>query len=455
MRRLVQAILETYGYSPQAKETTEGSQSVFDFVSKYIVPAVAFGGLGYEVRDFSPVLASVSYIVALAVFFRGLWSWCNTRRMTALLLMAAGTATLAFTWYDYNWIRKEWTPSFLYFVPTRELIDCDRRAFFVNQSGFKGLHNVKIIIKDNRSGAVQETDDYREGIEPGSGNPDAPRYIWVKPSHPWDEDYTITVTGTNFRSVQETVLRSVSHDLQFAVQITVDRRRKPVVNCRDSLLPEAYSLGRGSLENCTTLMALDPGLLNKFRPEFYAFQGPNGNVSIIKMRQLPPASDLESQSEDRHLTEYQRVIMKAKLSKYRGTKLLVLYTGGPKTLRYATEFRDFFQSLGWTVVGPRPVPVGDERLVDLQMSVSKRYWNKPYPQAMSLLSSMEGLKHRQRYVYDDAIADDRIVLWVGPKSPADFKPDDCAPATVGPTAGQAHTCEVVAAVGAWCPFVPP
>jgi len=113
----------------------------------------------------------------------------------------------------------------VYFAPTRELIDCERRAFFINHSGLKRLESVRVIIRDNKSGSVEEIDDFKNGIEPGPQNPDAPRYVWLKPSQPWDEDYTITVTGLRFRSVQETVLRSVKQDVQFAAQITIIRKR--------------------------------------------------------------------------------------------------------------------------------------------------------------------------------------------------------------------------------------
>jgi hypothetical protein len=429
-------------------------QSFWDFLLKYVVAAVAFGGLGYEVCEFSPVLASASYLLALAVLFRGFWARCNTRLKTVALCIAVGTAALSFAWFDYNWIREEWTPTFLYLVPTRELIDCERRAFFVNHAGLKRLENIKVIIKDNKSGSVEEIDDYKNGIGPGPQNPDAPRYIWVKPSHPWDENYTITVTGSRFRSVQETVLRSAKQDVRFAVQITVDPKKKPVVSCRDSLVPEVYSTGRGSRENCNSLMAVDPGSLNKLQPEFYGFQLPNGAYSAVRLRKLPTASDLDAQSEDRHLTEYEQTIMRSKLSKYRGTKLLVLCAGGPKTLTYATEFRDFFRSLRWNVDGPDPVPTGDERVVDVQISVSQRYWNTPYPRAADLLNSLEGIKLRQRYVYDDAISPDLVVLWVGPKSPDNFRPDDCAPAVLHPSAGEPHTCEIVAQTPSVCPFPP-
>jgi hypothetical protein len=455
MRRVVQSVLETYGYSPkEVGGSAETRQSYWDFVLKYLLLTVTLTGFGHWVGELSVAIASAAYLLALAVFFRGFWAWCNTRPKTVALLVVAGTALLAFAWLDGNWIREEWTPTFLYLVPTHELIDCERRAFFVNHMGLKGLQNIKIIIKDNRNGAVLENDDYKTGIDPGPQNPDAPRYIWVKPSHPWDEDYTITVTGTKFRSVQETVLRSAGHNVQFAARITVDPKKRPVVSCRDGLLPEAYSLSRGSRENCNTLMAVDLELLNRLQPEFHGFQRPNGDFTVVRMRKLPTASELDSQSEDRHLTEYAQTIMRSKLSKYRGTKLLVLYAGGPKTLTYATEFRDFLRSLRWRVDGPRVVPVGDEGLVDVQISVSKRYWNSPYPRATDLLDSLGGIKHKQRYVYDDAISSDLIVFWVGPKSPGDFRPDDCAPAVLRPRPGEPHTCEIVAQITGVCPFPP-
>ncbi len=455
MRRIVRSVLETYGYAPKGEDhAAEKRQTFLEFLLKYVAAVAAFGGLGYEVREFSPVLASALYLLALAVFFRGFLAWCNTGPKTVALYIAVGAVALSFAWFDSNWIREEWTPTFLYLVPTRELIDCERRAFFVNHSGLKRLENVTIIIKDNKSGSVQEIDDYKNGIEPGPQNPDAPRYIWVKPSHPWDEDYTITVAGSRFRSVQETVLRSVKQDVQFAAQITVDPKKKPVVRCRDSLLPEAYPLGRGATESCKTLMAADQGVLNRLQPEPYGFQLPNGAYSAVRIRTLPTASDLDAQSEDRHLTEFEQTIMRSKLSEYRGTKLLVLYAGGPKTLAYAAEFRDFFQSLHWKVDGPHPVPTGDERVVDVQISVSQRYWNTPYPRAAGFLNSLEGIKHRQRYVYDAAISPDLIVLWIGPKSPDNFRPDDCASAVLHPSPGVPHTCEIVAQTPGFCPFPP-
>jgi hypothetical protein len=454
-RRLVQSILETYGYSPQTiGEPKKGGQTFWEFFFKYVLPAITITGFGHWVSETSPVLGMIAHVLALMVLSRGLWAWCTTKPQAIVLVIATLAVLLIVVWRDSVWIRKEWTPTFLYLVPTRELIDCERRAFFVNHTGFKGLQNIRIIIRDNKSGSVQENDDFKTGIEPGPQNLDAPLYVWVKPSHPWDEDYTITITGTKFRSVQQMVLRSAKQSAQFALQVTVDPRTKPVMNCRDHLLPDTYSLSKGSKDDCNTLTAIDGELLRKLKPEIYGFQRPNGDFTILKLRKLPLASDLDSQSEDRHLTEYQQIIMRTKLTKYRGTRLLILYAGGPKTLTYASGFRDFFHSLGWRVEGPRFVPVGDEELVDVQVSINNRYWNTPYRPANDLMSALEGIKHRQRYVYDDAVSPDLIVLWVGPKSPNNFKSDDCAPAVLRPKPAEDNTCEMVSQTNTSCPFPP-
>jgi hypothetical protein len=430
----------------------EKRQGVWDIILKYIGLIIGLTGFGYTLMDVNIYIASVLYLVAVIIFLRGLQFLRGARWKTVARLILRSAVLLVFVYFDYQWIRDDLTPTFLYVVPTRELIDCERRAFFVNHSGLKDLQNIEISIKDNRSGIVQSA-NYPE-IDPGPQNPDAVRYLWVKPSHPWDEDYTITAAGKKYHSVQQMVLRSAKQKMQFAVQIIADQKKKPVLSCRDNLIPDSYALARGSGGDCNNVMSADPKMLARVQPEFYVLQQPDGSLLHVRDRQLPLASDLDSQSEDRHLTEFQKTIMRSKLAKYRGSKLLILHVGGPRTLAYAIEFRDFFRSLGWGVSGPRSVPAGDERLVDIQVSVSNRYWNTPYPRARELLSSLEGIKHRQTHVYDDAIPPDLILLWVGPKSPNNFKPDDCAPARLRPRPGEHNTCEMVALTRVACTWPP-
>ena len=95
MRRIARSVLETYGYAPKGTHgSAEKRQSFGDFFFKYVAVAAAFGGLGYEVGEFNPVLASALYLLALAVFFRGFSAWSNTRPQTVGLYLAVGIAAL-------------------------------------------------------------------------------------------------------------------------------------------------------------------------------------------------------------------------------------------------------------------------------------------------------------------------------------------------------------------------
>jgi hypothetical protein len=452
-RRILQRVLETYGYQSKSAPTIEKTQSFEEFLVKYVAVATGFAGLGYEVRELSPTLASALYLLSLGVFLRGLWPWCTTRKRTRAVGVFALLATLAFLCFDGNWMRAEWTPNFLCVVPSHELVDCERRAFFVNHVGLKDLQNVRIVVKDNRSGTIVDTGDIKTTIEPGPQDSDAPLYFWVTPSRPWDESYTVTVIATKFHSVQETVLRSDGQNLNVATRITVAPSNRVVATCRDPGLPEAYPLARESRNSCGALMSIDAAVLNRLKPEPNTLQTPNGGLELLTPKTLPPASEMDSQSEDRHLSEYGQTIMKAKLSKYRGTRVLILDTGGQKTSAYAMQFRNLFSSMHWRVDGPRLVPPGDEGIVDVAISVGAPHWVTPYPPASDLLSSLEGTKHRHNISIDNAIQSDLIVLWVGPKSPDNFSPDDCAPPAMHPRPGEPHTCAFVRQA-ATCPIIP-
>jgi hypothetical protein len=77
-------------------------------------------------------------------------------------------------------------PVYLYVAPSRDLIEGERRAFFVIHEGSRTPSNVEIELRDNKSGVTQvtkfpEIDATRSNLKP--------QYFWFAPSTPWDEDY--------------------------------------------------------------------------------------------------------------------------------------------------------------------------------------------------------------------------------------------------------------------------
>jgi hypothetical protein len=84
--------------------------------------------------------------------------------------------------------------TFIYLAPSTELMECQKRAFFVKIVGPHTLSRVEVTLKDNKSGQtiVQSFPE----IDPGLLRSD--QYLWFTPSSPWDEDYTVTA---NFKRI--------------------------------------------------------------------------------------------------------------------------------------------------------------------------------------------------------------------------------------------------------------
>jgi hypothetical protein len=69
---------------------------------------------------------------------------------------------------------------------------------------------------------------------------------------------------------------------------------------------------------------------------------------------------------------------------------------------------------------PTPVPIGDERIIDIQMSVNyQENWNRYNPKPNDVLHAFEraGIKQRRNLMLDPNVPSDWIVLWVGPEKP--------------------------------------
>jgi len=335
--------------------------------------------------------------------------------------------------------------TYVYLNPTAELMECQKRAFFVKIIGPRILSRVEVALKDNKSGQIY-VQSFPE-IDPGPLRAD--QYFWFAPSSPWDEDYTVTVTSRETHSSQRLIVRSAHHRVQFATQVTVEDEASPALSCRDELLPSSSVLAEGETRSCIEPMKLVEDVASAL--DAHSYQHPDGSVTVRRLRSLPSPSELDEQSEQRHLTDYQKQLLRPVLKGYAGSRLRIFYSGGPNTAAYAEEWRQLFSG-SWKTTAPSMVPVGDERIIDVQITVGNKQQEL---EAKTLIDAFQsaGIKHRKFFSIDHA-ADDDVVLWIGPKSPKDASPDQCSSPELKPTPGKPHNCDWIAQSGAICPFVP-
>jgi hypothetical protein len=348
-------------------------------------------------------------------------------------------------------------PTYVFLAPTHDLIDAERRAFFVKQVGPRILDNVTVALLDNKSGTAPARIEKYPQIAPGTENPLAPRYLWFKPSTPWDEDYTIRITSTGNPPVtQRMILRGTHHTLQFAVDVTLGGSPKPILMCRDRLMPESYGLASQAKEPCDKYMSVPSELESRLEPAPYAIQLPTGDLLVLRLRTLPEPQELEAQSQTRHLWEYQREQMLSEISRYPGARLVILATSGESTLAYARELRDVFRLAQWRVAGPKPPPREiDEGIIDVQVSAHSGVNGAPQVAAVLAGLKRAGVKHRQSCIVDPDVPGGLTVLWVGPRGPENVGPDMCAPPSIKPEVGAAKPCAYITQTLQPVPFVPP
>jgi hypothetical protein len=417
-------------------------------------------GWSYIVPEETLLSVSAAWLLwGCALFFmaRLFEHWSRDRNWRkSLRLTVVGAVTVVFLYFGAASIWLIAQPVYLYLVPTRNLIDARRRAFFVEQVGPRPLTNIEIALRDNKSGAIQ-AEQYSE-IDAAPQNPLAPHYFWFTPSTPWDEDYTVTITSSKKpRVIQRLVVRSTHHVIQFAADVRVDGRSTPVLECRDSLLPESYELARASTQSCDEWMELSPEVEDKLQPAPYNVELPDGSLIAKRLRVPMPQSESESQSDMRLLSEWQRGKISSEVSQYPGKKILIMASSGRNTWSYAQNFREVFASSGWKVEGPKHVPPLDEHIIDVQLSTNGNLGTPPKPEALAVMNSFKeaGIKHRTRYMLDPDISPDLLVLWVGTKSPEGITPDECALIPFKPKAGASPPCSLIGQTPSPIPFPPP
>ena len=158
-----------------------------------------------------------------------------------------------------------------------------------------------------------------------------------------------------------------------------------------------------------------------------AFALIGGTVAWIVDRGYKTAVE-ESQIE-RRLTEWQKTKLRANLSRYAGSKMVIVASEGGDTWAYARDFRAIFVKTGWNVKGPILAPPSIP-VVDVQLSVNSDYFggNPPPPEAFQTLEgtlTFLGIRCRDGLIMDPDVPVNIIVLSVGGKGtipPSNYPP---------------------------------
>jgi len=136
--------------------------------------------------------------------------------------------------------------------------------------------------------------------------------------------------------------------------------------------------------------------------------------------QMPRSSSSSPPITGRTLSDWQRVVLTARLSTQKRYRLLLLVADTKESLSYAENIREFFTSpsIGWQVDGPHLAPK-EQPVMDLQLSVSDDYWGNAPESVRVLRNAMKEVKLpiRDTFISDPNVPDSDIALWVGPPSP--------------------------------------
>jgi hypothetical protein len=399
--------------------------------------------------------ASSCWIGIAALSIRVIWKWESTARrsnfvkiLTSVCLLMVIVLLVREPLMNSFYLTVK--PSFIFLMPGQELVECERRAFIVKHVGARVLSNPEIVLWDNKgqNGVVTK---YSE-ISPGEPDPAAPQYIWWNPMHPWDEDYTVTITSGNEKTIQHLIARSAQGQLRRATEVFVNGKR--VFACRDSSLPSTYTLAASASVPCAP-MNISQEITQRVEGASLGVQNPNGSVTITKLRSITPAPGIEGHREARHIWEYQKVRLIRDLSKYPNTRVtLFAASTGTDTWNYAQELAKVLRLANWSVEGPRKLSAVYDGMLDIQVSADNI--SPPRPEVRAVLDALtgSGIKHRKRDTLDPDVARGMIVLWVGSRSPEGISPDDCSGVGLRPPTEQDPPCTMVAAFEHVCPFPP-
>ena len=143
---------------------------------------------------------------------------------------------------------------------------------------------------------------------------------------------------------------------------------------------------------------------------------------------VPGATPLQRPSDWRQLGEWQKALMVARLCKYPGQRVRIIKGPGPEITAYSQDFQDVFKRSKWTLLKSESIP-DDRPLVDVQFSMSQKYWGTAPPDSYTALRSeflTLGIKcyiENCGYSADTKIPPNDIVVMIGPPTPESVRGD--------------------------------
>ena len=375
------------------------------------------------------------------------------------LIVGLGSLAGAVAIPAYEWL---FTPAtYAYLLPGRGLGQNSapaprefvlRRVFVLEQVGPKILHNVKVILRDNHAkdqAQAHHIENYPQVDPRESGLKNVqPKHFWFKPSTPWDEDYTVTISsgeklflerilvrgfvpppGTPINPPPPPEVKAQTGDaplspemgkVEFAIRVTTSGSDTALFTCQDQDLIGQPDWRNDPVQPClqhgTGIQGFEAGL----DPRPFVLTLPGGMIDMTPS--LPPivSSRPETEADTRRLSEWQKAQLQSTLERYPDHNVLILFVGDPNTRRYAQDFVDVFQASKWKAKGPIQLAVTSTQspITDVQVSTWKSDFGHERQIALDIGNAFKntGIKGGDRLVCNLDRSDVLVVL-VGVKSP--------------------------------------
>lgn len=147
---------------------------------------------------------------------------------------------------------------------------------------------------------------------------------------------------------------------------------------------------------------------------------PKPQVTSIAHDGHPVTPEHQRPTDWRTIKDWQKAELAPLLEHYpRNTLHIIASSISDEVWDYASQFKDFFAAHRWKVVGPEAIPA-DQVALDMQLSVSEKYWATPRPDAFTAVDAILrsiGVKMPHHFVVDPLASPDELVMWIGPESP--------------------------------------